>query len=157
MENTPPTTTTFHIPGPPVGKARPRVTRAGKAYTPPKTRQWEQAAATRCALLWRPGDPLQCPVSVQVLALHPRPRARPQQVTPEQWQAGQRIHRPCTPDLDNVIKACCDALQLAGVLEDDRQVVHLQAWSAWCAAGEKSCVEITISTTPPQPPAEATS
>jgi Holliday junction resolvase RusA-like endonuclease len=141
-------TTTFVIPGSPVGKGRPRFTKQGKAYTPRATRQWESAAAKLCALQW-PHPPHYGPISIQVLALYPRPKAPPTHVPSAIWHQGGRVYRPASPDLDNVIKACCDALQLACIFEDDRQVVHLQAWAAWCGVDDETSTTITI-TAPPE-------
>ena len=92
------------VPGEPVGKARPRVTRRG-TYTPQATRDAE--ARVRAAVQGALGDP----------APHPGP-----------WTLVLRFHRVHRHqrDVDNLAKLVMDALN--GVLwEDDHQVLHLDA------------------------------
>lgn len=36
---------TIQVPGHPIGKARPRILRSGRSYTPGPTKAWEEAAA----------------------------------------------------------------------------------------------------------------
>lgn len=117
----------IRIPGTPVAKARPRVTKAGKAYTPKKTRDWEKMAAQAIALTWGATPPVDRPVNVTLTAVYPRPKRRPPNVDPETWKSGGRVWRPSRPDLDNIIKAVLDAAQLAGVIKDDSLVVEIAA------------------------------
>lgn len=55
------------------------------------------------------------------------------------------IERPTvTSDLDNRIKACCDALQSAGVIENDNRIIDIHArWAPikGCAVTIMSSVE----------------
>ena len=115
------------IPGPPVAKARPRVTKTGKAYTPAKTRAWEQMAAQAIALTWGATPVIDRPVTVTITAVYPRPKRRPSNVSPALWSTGLRVWKRTRPDLDNIIKAALDAAQLAGVITDDSVVVELGA------------------------------
>lgn len=89
--------------GAPVPKERPRVVR-GHAYTPGRTRAWEETIA----VAWRqayPGfEPLEGPLGVHVLLVSPK---------------------LLTGDLDNYAKSVLDGLNgLAWV--DDQQIVHLE-------------------------------
>jgi Holliday junction resolvase RusA-like endonuclease len=114
---------TLTIPGPPVAKGRPRMTRAGRAYTPAKTRAAE--GYLRHAISAQAGQPLlDGPLSVTVLAMLPIPAS---------WSATKRkdaaagIVRPTgKPDADNLAKSICDAAN--GLLwKDDGQIVSLTA------------------------------
>lgn len=97
-------TLTFHIPGRPVPKGRPRFTRSGRAYTPRRTREYERKIADH-ALVARN--------------------------TQRQWPTDARYHVLVTAhvltershgDVDNYAKAALDGCN--GVLWlDDRQVV----------------------------------
>ena len=136
---------TVGIPGIPVAKARPRVTKTGRAYTPEKTRQWERMAAQAIRLGWGSTPMIDRAIMITVIAVYPRPKRKPRDVTADVWQEGGRIWRPCRPDLDNVIKAALDAAQLAGVLKDDGLVVELHAVKVWAAIGEKPSVILTFS------------
>lgn len=114
---------TIILPGPPVGKGRPRFVRAtGAAYTPAKTRAYEdrlRAAATEKML---DRAPLEGALEVGVIALMP---------IPESWPRGKRhdaargLIRPTTkPDDDNVLKIL-DALN-GVVWRDDAQRTDTQ-------------------------------
>jgi Holliday junction resolvase RusA-like endonuclease len=48
------------------------------------------------------------------------------------------------PDLDNVLKAVCDALEKAGVIEDDKQIAVHHASKVWAAAGEAPAVHLRV-------------
>lgn len=110
------------IPGPPVAKGRPRVTRRGATYTPAKTRTWEGMARTfgLQAMAGKPllNDPLRLRVSV-LLAV---PRSWPQ------WKRAaaiaQEIAPTGKPDAENCAKALCDALT-GVVYVDDAQICEL--------------------------------
>ena len=136
---------TVTIPGPPVAKARPRVTKTGRAYTPNKTRQWERMAAQAIRFGWGSAPMVDRAIMITVTAVYPRPSRKPRGVNAEVWKSGARIWRPCRPDLDNVIKAALDAAQLAGVLKDDGLVVELHAVKVWAAIGEQPSVILSFS------------
>lgn len=57
---------------------------------------------------------------------------------------GKRFPHGQKPDLDNVLKAVCDALQKAGVIEDDKQVSTITASKVWAAAGEAPAVHVRL-------------
>ncbi len=126
------------IPGEPVGKGRPRVTRTGHAFTPPKTRAWTTKAAKifRAA---RVGEPITDAVRVIVVAV----KARPQRLLRKKDPA-ERIWRTTKPDGDNVAKAVLDAATKADVWGDDAQVARLEVRSVYAAKGEGACVEVWI-------------
>lgn len=137
------------IPGPPVGKGRPRVAvRNGRAhaYTPAPTQAWE-ATATTLLRNAHQGPPLFVAVRVVVRAVGARPRAllpaamggtAPRSRPPP---AG-RCWRTTKPDADNVAKAALDAMVKAGVIRDDVQVVSLLVESLYASVAEGPSVEI---------------
>ncbi len=72
------------VPGPPVAKARPRVTRRG-TYTPAKTRAYEEHVqlVARQAMAGR--KPLTGPLRAHVVAVFPVPRSWPK------WKRGAAL------------------------------------------------------------------
>lgn len=109
----------FHVPGPPVPKARPRTvrTKSGRTvtYTPGETVLYEnrvRAAAHAVA----PGELLDGPVRLEVMFLFARPKSRPK----------KHRYPDVRPDLENLLKAVMDAL--TGIVwRDDAQVVDVSA------------------------------
>ena len=142
-----PHTILYRIDLAPIGKGRPRFTRAtGRARTPESTRQWEAQAAAQLreqhtgqALDAR--APMWC---VSVDAYYPRPKSRPAYVPLELWKMRHHdLHARSRFDLDNVAKIVLDALQQGCVLEDDRCVVVLHA-EAWFAGEDGPRVEVSL-------------
>jgi Holliday junction resolvase RusA-like endonuclease len=99
----------FIIPGPPVGKGRPRFTRIGqhvRTYTPTATTEYERTVAQYARLAL--GDPTGFPagpVSVEIWAIAARPQRLRRKAEPDGL-----IWRQAKPDADNVAKAILDAL-----------------------------------------------
>lgn len=120
-----PTILTLTIPGIPVGKGRPKFTTAGRfarAYTPAKTRHYEDLI--RCAAANAMGDrlPLDEPVSMVVTAYVAMPKSLSQA---KRIDAVAGILKPCTrPDLDNYAKAALDGCN-AIIFRDDSCVTDL--------------------------------
>lgn len=129
------------IPGPPIGKGRPRATVRGgqvRTYTPKRTQQWEAVAASTLMAEWSEA-PLDGPVSVGILALFPRPQRMV-------WKRKPMPREPYiqAPDIDNVAKAILDALQKAGVLRDDKTVWSLDCIALYCSGDEAPRVELRV-------------
>jgi Holliday junction resolvase RusA-like endonuclease len=109
------------IPGAPVAKGRPRMTRTGRAYTPAKTRAAE--GYMRHAIAAQAGQPmLEGALQVSVLAMLPIPASWSRK---KQQDAAAGVLRPIgKPDGDNIAKSVCDAAN--GILwRDDGQIVSL--------------------------------
>jgi Holliday junction resolvase RusA-like endonuclease len=101
------------VPGQPVAKGRPRFSIAGHAYTPAKTKQWEDLAALcfRQAI----GTPMyDMPLKLEVTAYFQRPKR-----LCRRKDSPNRVMHTAKPDGDNILKAVSDALQKAGVVLDD--------------------------------------
>ena len=127
----------FTVPGDPQGKARPRLGRGGRTYTPDATMRYERAvaAAARAAVagairnglevdragLWR----------VHITAFTARPASRPRDLVAGLWKSGRAVPRRTKPDADNILKAVLDALN-GIVWHDDAQVVSatVERWMA---------------------------
>lgn len=115
---------TVVFPGLPVPKGRPRVGRAGRVFTPAKTRHWELVAGLAARAEMRGRAPFTGPCHVSVLIELP---------IPSSWSTKKKTAaivgdvRPTSrPDLDNFVKSILDVLNGIVIL-DDAQVVELQA------------------------------
>lgn len=120
------------IAGLPVGKGRPRFARRGNyvtAYTPEKTRAWEQVVKDYCTLN-RPRQTPQGPAIVYLTFILPRPKSLPKKIT----------HHTKKPDLDNLAKAVLDAMQ-GSFFVSDSQITSLALFKTY---GERPGVEITF-------------
>lgn len=130
-------TFTFTIPGEPVAKGRPRVTRTGHAYTPQKTRTYEGYIRD----LWRanraPALPTGQPIRVSVAAHFPVPKS-----TSKKKRLGMEgAPHIKKPDADNVAKAVLDALN-GLAFEDDSRIYILNVAKRY-TLGEPR-VEVTM-------------
>ncbi|HSG19643.1 MAG TPA: RusA family crossover junction endodeoxyribonuclease [Burkholderiaceae bacterium] len=110
--------------GQPVGKARPRVTRAGRVYTPKKTEQAEQDIRKMATYVMCGEPPLQGPLELGVTFTMDVPPSWTK--TKRQQAYSQQIKPAAKPDIDNLIKTVMDACN--GVTyADDAQVVRITA------------------------------
>jgi len=127
----------FEVPGPPVGKGRPRMTRTGHCYTPTKTAQYESKIAW-CFQQAAPDHvPIKTAITLHVVAYMPIPASwsRKKAKAAEEGE----IRPTVKPDLDNILKTL-DALN--GVAwKDDAQIVTAQVSKAY---GEIAALWITI-------------
>ena len=110
----------FIIEGQPKGKARPRFTRSGHAYTPRETKNYEEAIA--CAYKVAGGELLDGYVAVSVKAFYKIPKATSKKNT-ELMEQGY-IKPLGKPDIDNVLKVVLDGLNKIAY-SDDAQVVSI--------------------------------
>ena len=113
-----------------------------RTYTPTA-----QAAWTRAAILilrhhpGRPPTPHEGPVTLYVVAVHPRPKRLP---------PGPRMPIPSARmDLDNVVKLVADTITYAGGWwVDDSHVQAIVAGAWYAATGELACTEVAIQPEP---------
>lgn len=118
---------TITIPGEPVAKARARVTKAGYAYTPERTVDYECMVQTLFQA--KHGSPmLEGPILLQLDLYFGIPKRR-SKAARKRMQQG--LERPCKrPDIDNCMKAVCDALN--GIAyKDDSQIVAAVIQKFW--------------------------
>lgn len=106
----------FFVPGRPVPKARPRIGKGGRMYTPALTKAYERLVAAYCMAARGGREPLSGPVRVEIDATYRLPKRGHRE---GDWHTGR-------PDLDNVVKAVLDGVN--GVaFADDSQVCVLHA------------------------------
>jgi len=125
---------TFHIPGAPIGKGRPRHTVRGgfvKTYTPARTARWEAFAASAMSTTWEGREPLREPVALSIMILFPRPQRMV-------WKTKPMKREPHTgrPDTDNVVKAVCDSMEKAGVVANDSVIWSIFAEKYYASGSE---------------------
>lgn len=115
----------FTIPGPPVGKARPKVVRArngmSMTYTPDKTVAYEELVRLRFneSLQGHPFEPLEGALRIKIFAGYPIPKSTSKKHRAAML-AGTELPTK-KPDWDNIGKIICDALN--GVAYgDDAQI-----------------------------------
>ena len=114
---------TFTIPGPPVGKGRPRLGRGGHVYTPPRTVAYENVVRLTALAARGARQPIRDgPVGGWVTCTAPMPQ-----------RASSKLRLACgdkayvgKPDLDNVAKIILDALSHDVLYHDDSQVSFLE-------------------------------
>jgi len=107
------------IPGTPVGKGRPRVTRRG-VFTPEKTQRFEQvvrAAWRRSGAAMAPKDAV---VFCSILAFFAPPKSASKRTRDKLLRMGYHCKRP---DADNIVKAVLDALN--GLAYPDDSAVQI--------------------------------
>lgn len=109
----------FEIPGTPIGKGRPRMTRSGHCFTPKKTREEECRIYGFFKAKYPTHVPFTKPLSVTILLqfTHPKSHTKAQR---------ENTHHTCKPDIDNAVKLVLDSLN--GIAwTDDSQIVQLVA------------------------------
>lgn len=115
----------FEVPGTPVGKGRPKFSRAGagvRTYTPEKTANYETLVKWAYASEYAGAPLLEGAVRMVIMACYPVPKSWPKK---KQEAALRGDIRPMTkPDADNIAKAISDALN-GLAYRDDAQVVDL--------------------------------
>ena len=139
----------------PLGKGRPRATvgPGGRArvYTPTASADWEHFAALTLSSRYvlgcspEPANFMPGALGLELVAVFSRTKALATMNTKGVYKYGAvRFPHAQKPDLDNVLKAVCDALEKAGVLEDDKQIVVHHASKVWAAAGEAPAVHVRL-------------
>lgn len=109
-----------YIPGEPVGKARPRVTRTGHAYTPDKTVSYENLVKMLFRQAYPDWIPTTAEVRVEIEAYYKVPKSASKKK--KQLMVDGVIRPTKKPDIDNIAKIVNDALNgIAWV--DDTQIV----------------------------------
>ncbi|MCR5174624.1 MAG: RusA family crossover junction endodeoxyribonuclease [Oscillospiraceae bacterium] len=118
----------FFVPGKPQGKARPRFTKDGHAYTPQNTVAYQgQIAAHYWQALSKAHETLTIEVKsayveIDIQARFPVPASDSK--TLQLQKLSGRVRPKSKPDLDNIAKAVLDALNDFAYC-DDSQVIRL--------------------------------
>ena len=118
----------FTVTGEPQGKARPRILRNGRAYTPKKTADYENRI--RRAFTAAGGELTAHPVTVRIAAYYQIPKSASRARRAEMLEG---VTLPTKkPDADNVAKVVCDAMN--GIAyKDDAQVCELHVMKYYAA------------------------
>lgn len=130
------------VPGKPMGKARPRVTRRGITYTPKATAERERLVQTCYHDGYLGSEPLEGPLAVVIDAIYPVPKSAPAKER-IRMTSGE-IPPTVRPDVDNVAKLVLDALNGTAYL-DDSQVVSLRVSKRYAKNGEEPHTLVGIS------------
>lgn len=104
------------VPGAPIPKARPRMTRVGHVYTPKRTADYEKLIGLKARAAVAAGGetfPEGVPVRATINIALPPPKKHREAPTSK-------------PDIDNYIKAALDGIN-GIVLHDDSQIVSIHA------------------------------
>ena len=128
----------FSVVGEPVAQPRHRATKMGgkvRMYLPKDhpVQDWKMRISE--CVFSDTRDPLVGPLSLELNFVFTRPKT----VKRKGW-------KDTKPDLDNVIKACMDALTNANVWEDDKQVCELTARKRWAEPDETPRAEFILKT-----------
>jgi Holliday junction resolvase RusA-like endonuclease len=120
----------LHVPGDkPVGKARPRMTSKGRPYTPAATKLAEASVRAAWIAAGSPRLP-DVPLWMHLTIVQPRPKSH-FRANGQLSAVGDRHRFPAKrPDIDNIIKLVCDALN-GCAYRDDAQIVSVAARKVW--------------------------
>jgi Holliday junction resolvase RusA-like endonuclease len=131
----------YTVYGEPVGKGRPRFARRGAfthAYTPEKTKTYEDEIRMMARAAMGASEPLDTPVTVAIYIRVGIPTSFSKQ---KRKDALSGILKPTKkPDLDNVAKCHLDAMQGIIIL-DDKLVVNLHVIKVYA---ETPAVEVMV-------------
>lgn len=140
----------FDIPGPPQGKARPRVvrTKAGKSvsYTVYKTVAYEELVRSRYIHAAREKGlvkPFEGSISMHIFAYYPIPKSTSKK-NAEAMRVGEILPTK-KPDWDNIAKIICDALN-GLAYKDDAQITCGAVYKAYTVGA--GYVHVSISEAP---------
>ncbi len=120
----------FTVYGKPQGKARPRFTRQGHAYTPKQTADYEKQI--RQAYITAGGEMISdtAPILICITACFKKAKSN------------KMTEPTLKPDSDNIAKIVCDALN--GIAyKDDKQIISLTVDKVWADDGIER-VEIDV-------------
>jgi Holliday junction resolvase RusA-like endonuclease len=116
---------TLDMPGAPVPKGRPRMTRAGRAYTPSATRAYEDAIRLQTRVLMAPRHPTTQPCIVHVAFFL---------AFPASWNVIKRraTRHSVRPDLDNLVKSVLDGVcGERAAIRNDSQIIEVHAFKCY--------------------------
>ena len=114
----------FEVLGEIVGKARPRMnTRTGRAYTPPKTKNYEYAVRQWFLINYPNFTQIEGRVKVTIIAYFDIPKSTSKKKETEMLKG--IISPTKKPDADNIIKIVLDSMNKFA-FKDDVQVTKLE-------------------------------
>lgn len=114
----------FEIPGPVTGKGRPRInTYTCRAYTPNKTKEYEELAKQYFILKYPRHIPIEGRVKVSIIAYFKIPKGTNKKN--EELMLNGIISPTKKPDIDNIEKIILDAMNSLA-FKDDNQITKLE-------------------------------
>lgn len=114
----------FEIPGPVTGKGRPRInTYTCRAYTPNKTKEYEELAKQYFILKYPRHIPIEGRVKVSIIAYFKIPKGTNKKN--EELMLSGNISPTKKPDIDNIEKIILDAMNSLA-FKDDNQITKLE-------------------------------
>lgn len=114
----------FEIPGPVTGKGRPRInTYTCRAYTPNKTKEYEELAKQYFVLKYPRYIPIEGRVKVSIIAYFKIPKGTNKKN--EELMLSGNISPTKKPDIDNIEKIILDAMNSLA-FKDDNQITKLE-------------------------------
>ena len=128
----------YRLQGQPIALPRQRFTRTGRSYKPAAYMKRKEADV----LILRSshfGDAIGQPIKMLIEFFHKRPKRLMAKKYSE-----HPINKQTRPDIDNLAKHICDALQSANVIKDDGLIWHLTCIDMYCAKDEEPHTLITI-------------
>lgn len=114
--------------GQPVGKARPRFTRAGHTYTPQTTKDYEELVRYTFISGYPKAKPIEGAVKATIIAYYQIPKSYSKKKRQE--CLGYKIPVQSKPDCDNIAKIILDSLNGYAYV-DDKQVRALRVIKEW--------------------------
>lgn len=127
----------FTIPGMPIPKGRPRLSKWG-TYTPKRTKEYEAHVAECWDAEHGERQPMNGPVHIKLEFMFEPPKS----ANKRDRLAMLENRLPCTnpSDLDNLVKSVADAINGRAYV-DDRQIVELSASKEWA---EQACCVVEL-------------
>ncbi len=114
----------FEVPGKITGKGRPRVnTTTAIAYTPAKTKEYEELVKQYFIIKYRRINPLEGRIKINITAYFSVPKNTSKKQ--EENMLNNAISPTKKPDIDNIAKIILDALNKLA-FRDDNQITKLE-------------------------------
>lgn len=114
----------FEVPGKITGKGRPRVnTTTAIAYTPAKTKEYEELVKQYFIIKYRRINPLEGRIKINITAYFSVPKNTSKKQ--EENMLNNTISPTKKPDIDNIAKIILDALNKLA-FKDDNQITKLE-------------------------------
>lgn len=108
----------FTVPGRPMGKQRPRVMKSGITFTPKETVSYENLV--KMVYMQSGSKMFEGPINMKIVAYYEIPKSTSKKKAELMRAENERPTKK--PDVDNIVKIICDALNKVAY-HDDSQIV----------------------------------
>ena len=128
----------FEVIGDPVAQPRHRATKMGgkiRMYLPNAhpVHEWKKRITEACAEAHGSSEMVEGPVRLEMTFIFQKPKSRKVSGLKE-----------TKPDLDNLMKACMDAMGQSGVWQEDKQVASVISTKKWAEAFESPRLVVVL-------------